>query len=95
MAIPYQTAKFKLVNILQWQFGAQLPNLIPANISGYNMVCLLVCACMFASELMSTWILGWHLNGNKFPLHIDHVTFTTIVYPFCVVLSCSSQYWYM
>ena len=32
--VPYQTAKFISANILQWQFGAQLLNLIPTNISG-------------------------------------------------------------
>ena len=34
MAIPYRTAKF---NILQWRFGDQSPNLIPANISIYTV----------------------------------------------------------
>ena len=37
MAIPYQTAKFKSANILQWWFGGQPPNLIPANISVYTV----------------------------------------------------------
>ena len=34
MAIPYRTAKFKSANI---RFGAQPPNLMPANISGYTV----------------------------------------------------------
>ena len=38
MAILYRTAKFKSANCVQWQFGSQPPNLIPAYISGYNMV---------------------------------------------------------
>ena len=38
MAIPYQTAKFKSSIISQWQFRAQLPNLIPANISSDTVV---------------------------------------------------------
>ena len=37
MAIPYQAAKFKSANILQWRFRAQPPNLIPTNISGYTV----------------------------------------------------------
>ena len=38
MAIPYWTAKFKPTNTLQWQFGSQLPNLIPGSISGYKVL---------------------------------------------------------
>ena len=42
MAIPYRTTKLKFTNIFQQQFGAQLPNLIPANISGYMISILAV-----------------------------------------------------
>ena len=51
MAIPYQIAKFKSANILQW---AQLPNLIPANISGsiqYDI--LLVYSLLFITNRLS------------------------------------------
>ena len=40
MAFPYRTAKLKSANalILQWPFGTQLPNSIPADISGYTVL---------------------------------------------------------
>ena len=38
MSIPYRTAKFISVNIFVMAIWTQLPNLIPANISGY-MIC--------------------------------------------------------
>ena len=37
MVIPYRTAKLNPPIFLQWRFRAQLPNLIPANISGYTV----------------------------------------------------------
>ena len=42
MAILYQTAKYIF---LQWQFGAQPPNLISANISGYTLFAYLKAMC--------------------------------------------------
>ena len=37
MATPYQTANLNLPIFLKWRFGAEPPNLIPANISSYTV----------------------------------------------------------
>ena len=37
--IPYRTAKLNPPIFLQWRFWVQLPNLIPANIFGYTVLC--------------------------------------------------------
>ena len=39
MVIPYWLPNLNQPIFLQWQFGAQPPNLIPANISGYTAYC--------------------------------------------------------
>ena len=42
MVTSYRTPKFKSTkDFLQWQFGAQLPNFIPTNISCYMVYELL------------------------------------------------------
>ena len=58
MVIPYWTAKFKSTNILAIATWAQLPNLIPANISGYTVlmhvsdsISASTCTCMHDKEI--------------------------------------------
>ena len=65
MAIPYRTAKFKFTNIfLQWRFGAQLPNLIPAIFLAiqyiYNLIILNL--LLFQQHLPSP-VICVHFDG--------------------------------
>ena len=78
MVIPYRTAKLNLPIFLQWRFGAQPPNLIPANISGYTIllylklfgyivccVCIIICIICRSSGGPPVQLLGSEGGGGQ------------------------------
>ena len=89
LAVYITTAKFKFANILVIVFGAQPPNLIPANISSYTVIIIMIkiqdttiedhtdmlYTCMYRQEYYNTLVQQLKHTGG---VGVEQEKFSTI-----------------